>query len=442
MTCESMGSGGHCVLESGEKPARGHIAIVGAGPAGLMAAEIAARGGASVTIYERMPSPGRKFLLAGRGGLNLTHSEPFDMFCARYGEAAGSLRPALEGLTPDGLRAWCEGLGQAVFTGTSGRVFPATFKTSPLLRAWLRRLDTLGVVLKTRHRWTGFDPEGHLLMEAPEGVVTVDAGAVVLALGGASWPQLGADGTFANILARDDIEVAPLIASNCGALVNWSPFFRDKFEGQPLKAIAVHVGGETSRGELVITRQGLEGGAIYAVSQALRDALACGAEAIVHLALKPDLAPAEIERRLGVRPAKQSFSTFLRKALGLSPLSIALLREAGAHGARPAASSLPAADLARLINAVPVPVTGTTGLARSISSAGGVRFAEITGRFMLSKRKGVFVAGEMLDWDAPTGGYLLQACFATGAAAARGALAYVGRGAAPPKAESGAPSRS
>ncbi len=428
-------------MNQSEKPGRREVAIVGAGPAGLMAAEIAAQGGAAVTIYERMPSPGRKFLLAGRGGLNLTHSEAFDVFCTRYGAAASTLRPALEGLTPDGLRMWSESLGQTVFTGTSGRVFPTAFKTSPLLRAWLRRLDSLGVVLKIRHRWMGFDAAGDLVMDTPDGPSTVKAPAVVLALGGASWPQLGADGGWTSIFAKDKIEVAPLTPSNCGVLVDWSPFFRDKFEGQPLKAIAVRLGASTSRGELVITRKGLEGGAIYTLSPALRDALAAGGEALLSVALKPDLAFEDVEKRLAGRPSKPSFSTFLRKALGLSPLAIALLREAQRHGADPA-SSLGPAQLAQLVNAVPLRIGGTMGLARAISSAGGVASGEIDARFMLHKREGVFVAGEMLDWDAPTGGYLLQACFSTGAAAARGALEYLETRTGTAKAGSAARSRS
>jgi len=413
-------------LEHMDKPGKPGLAIIGAGPAGLMAAEVAALGGARVTIYDRMPSVGRKFLLAGRGGLNLTHSEPLETFLARYGAAAAHLRPMIERLTPADVRAWCEGLGQPVFTGTSGRVFPVAFKTSPLLRAWLRRLVSLGVTFKTRHRWTGWNAAGHLLMETPDGVVQVESGAAILALGGASWPQLGSDGGWAALLRGEGLDVALLRPSNCGAAVAWSAHFREKFEGQPLKAVALSLGDRTSRGELVVTRTGLEGGAIYALSGPLRDALADRGEAVLALALKPDLSHETIETRLRSRQPKQSLSTALRKLLNLSPVAIGLLREAEAHGAGAIASMTPG-ELATLINAVPVRVTGTMPLAKAISSAGGVALTEVDESLMLRRHPGTFVAGEMLDWDAPTGGYLLQACFATGATAGRGALAWLNR---------------
>ncbi|MDR3461195.1 MAG: TIGR03862 family flavoprotein [Beijerinckiaceae bacterium] len=429
-------------LEHLDQPGKPGLAIIGAGPAGLMAAEVAARGGLSVTIYDRMPSVGRKFLLAGRGGLNLTHSEPLEIFLARYGAAAARLRPMIERWTPEDVRAWCEGLGQPVFTGTSGRVFPVAFKTSPLLRAWLRRLASLGVTFKTRHRWMGWDAAGHPLMETPDGVVQVEAGAVILALGGASWPQLGSDGGWAGLLRGEGVEVTPLRPSNCGAAVAWSAHFREKFEGQPLKAVALGLGDRTSRGELVVTRAGLEGGAIYALSGPLRDALAEGGTAKLVLALKPDLSRETIETRLQSRQPKQSLSTALRKLLNLSPVAIGLLREAEAHGAGAIASMAPG-QLATLVNAVPIQVIGAMPLAKAISSAGGVALTEVDESLMLRARPGTFVAGEMLDWDAPTGGYLLQACFATGATAGRGASAWLNR-ARPEKinSESEEPSRS
>lgn len=414
-------------MENIGRPGKRGLAIIGAGPAGLMAAEVAAQGGARVTVYDRMPSVGRKFLLAGRGGLNLTHSEPFEPFLARYGDAAVDLRPMIERFTPENLRDWCEGLGQPVFTGTSGRVFPVAFKTSPLLRAWLRRLAGLGVTFETRHRWTGWDAAGHLLMETPGGTVEVEAEATILALGGASWPHLGSDGGWVGLLRGEGLEVAPLRPSNCGVWTAWSGHFREKFEGQPLKAIALSLGDLTSRGELVVTRTGLEGGAIYALSSPLRDALADHGKAVLSLALKPDLSHEAIEARLQSRQPKQSLSTSLRKLLNLSPVAIGLLREAEAQGAGAIAAMTPG-ELAALVNAVPVRVTGTMPLDKAISSAGGVHFAAVDEGLMLRKRPGLFLAGEMLDWDAPTGGYLLQACFAMGATAGRGALAWLNRG--------------
>ena len=247
-------------------------AVIGAGPAGLMAAEVLSRGGARVMLYDRMPSAGRKFLLAGRGGLNLTHSEDIESFIARYGDAAALLRPAVTRFSPTDLRAWCQGLGQETFVGTSGRVFPASFKASPLLRAWLRRLDTAGVAFRPRHRWTGWGSDGALGFDAPDGGVTIHADITVLALGGASWPQLGSDGNWAAILSNDGIAVATLRPSNCGFTVPWSAPFRDKFEGQPLKGISLSFDSRTIRGEATVTREGLEGGGIYALSAPLHDA--------------------------------------------------------------------------------------------------------------------------------------------------------------------------
>jgi uncharacterized flavoprotein (TIGR03862 family) len=403
------------------------VAVIGAGPAGLMAAEVLARGGARVTLYERMPSVARKFLLAGRGGLNLTHSEELSRFLARYGAAMPQLRAAIEAFPPAAVRAWSEGLGQDTFVGSSGRVFPKAFKTSPLLRAWLRRLDEAGAGLRLRHQWIGWDERGDVLFDTPGGRVSVPADAVVLALGGASWPRLGSDGGWVDALAKAGVTVAPLQPANCGFIVNWSDVFRDRFEGEPLKRIELTFGGQSVRGEAVITRQGLEGGAIYALSAPLRDAIAATGEAVLHIALRPDLSAAQLQRRLETPRHKQSLSTFLRKAVNLSPPAIGLLHEAMAQ----AADGFVAMDesgLAELINAVPVRLVGTAPLDRAISTAGGIAFGEIDDGFMLRRRPGVFVAGEMLDWEAPTGGYLLQASFATGAAAARGALAWLARG--------------
>lgn len=399
--------------------------MIGAGPAGLMAAEILAHR-AGVTVYERMPSVGRKFLLAGRGGLNLTHSEELPRFLARYGAATPHLRAAIEAFPPQDVRAWCEGLGQDTFVGSSGRVFPKAFKTSPLLRAWLRRLDDAGVTFKLRHHWVGWDAPGNALFDAAEGRVTIHADAVVLALGGATWPRLGSDGGWADVLGAERIAVAPLRPANCGFIVNWSDVFRGRFEGQPLKRIELSFGEQSVRGEAIVTRQGLEGGGIYALSAPLREAIAASGEAVLHIALRPDLSNNELQKRLEKPRNKQSLSTFLRKTVNLSPPAIGLLHEAIATTPE-RFSEMDAPDLAQLINAVPVRLVATAPLDRAISTAGGISFDEIDQAFMLRSRPGVFTAGEMLDWEAPTGGYLLQASFATGAAAARGALAWLAR---------------
>lgn len=398
------------------------VAVIGAGPAGLMAAEVLAEGGTRVTIYDRMPSAGRKFLMAGRGGLNLTHSEDLPDFLQRYGAAAEKLRGVIEAFPPDAVRAWCEGLGQETFVGTSGRVFPKALKASPLLRAWLRRLSSAGVEFKFRHRFIGWGEGDALLFEAPGGRVSVKPDATILALGGASWPRLGADGGWVDTLASAGIAVTPLRPANSGFIVNWSEVFRTRFEGQPLKRIALSFGGQTVRGEAMITQNGIEGGAIYALSSLLREAIAATGEATLHISLRPDLTVTELSKRLAAPRGKQSLSTLLRKAAGLSPPAIGLLQEAAAS-AQLKLATLDAAAFAALINAVPVRLTGTALLERAISTAGGIALDEVDEHFMLRRRPGTFVAGEMLDWEAPTGGYLLQATFATGLAAARGALA-------------------
>jgi uncharacterized flavoprotein (TIGR03862 family) len=401
-----------------------NVAVIGAGPAGLMAAEVLAQGGATVTVYDAMPSAGRKFLMAGRGGLNLTHSEPLPQFLARYREAMPHLKAAIEAFPPSALRDWSEALGQETFVGSSGRVFPKAFKASPLLRAWLRRLDSLGVKLVLRHRWTGWDELGRLCFQAPDGSVAVEPRATVLALGGASWPRLGSDGTWAETLEANGVKISPLQPANSGFVVAWSDIFRDRFEGQPLKGVALTFGGHTVRGEAIVTRAGIEGGAIYALSAELRVAITSSGKATLDVALRPDLEGMDLIERLSAPKGKQSLSNFLRKAAHLSPVAIGLLQEAAkAQGL--SLSSLSPDDLARRINAVPIELTGLAPIARAISTAGGIPFSELDGDFMLRRLPGVFAAGEMLDWEAPTGGYLLQASFATGAAAGRGALRWL-----------------
>jgi uncharacterized flavoprotein (TIGR03862 family) len=401
-----------------------HVAVIGAGPAGLMAAEELAQGGASVTVYDAMPSAGRKFLMAGRGGLNLTHSEALPAFLARYREAMPKLAPAIEAFPPDRLRQWSEQLGQPTFVGSSGRVFPEAFKASPLLRAWLRRLDSMGVQLKLRHRWTGWNEHGSLLFETTDGPRAVEARATVLALGGASWPRLGSDGAWAEWLAARGVAVSKLRPANCGFTVAWSEIFRDRFEGQPLKGIALSFGSHRVRGEAIVTRTGIEGGAIYALSADLREAILDSGQAALHIALRPDLQPPDLIARLSASKGKQSFSNWLRKAAQLAPVGIGLLQEAAmASGA--SLSLLPPEKLAGLINAVPIRLNGVAPIARAISTAGGIAFDELDADFMIKRLPGVFAAGEMLGWEAPTGGYLLQASFATGAAAGRGALKWL-----------------
>ena len=391
-----------------------------------MAAEVLARGGARVTVYDAMPSAGRKFLMAGRGGLNLTHSEPLSDFLARYREARPHLAAAVEAFPPDALRAWSEALGQPTFVGTSGRVFPKAFKASPLLRAWLRKLDSDGVRFAFRHRWTGWDDQGHLQIQTPDGPRAVEASATVLALGGASWPRLGSDGGWAQILVAKGVAISPLRAANSGFTVSWSDVFRNRFEGHPLKGVSLTTGPHSARGEAIITRTGIEGGAIYALSAELREAILRAGQATLTVALRPDLSADDLAKKLSAPKGKQSQSNFLRKAANLSPIAIGLLQEAAKESGVTLAS-MSAADLARLINGVPIRLTGVAPIARAISSAGGIAFDEIDADYMIRRLPGVFAAGEMLDWEAPTGGYLLQASFATGHVAGKGALRWLSR---------------
>lgn len=386
---------------------RRRVAVVGGGPAGLMAAETIAGAGNAVTVFDRMPNPGRKLLMAGRGGLNLTHSEPATGFLRRYGQASSWLRPMIDAFPPAALIAWCEGLGQPTFVGSSGRVFPKAMKASPLLRAWLARLRDLGVSFIPRATWTGWDATGALTFD---GAPSFAADATVLALGGASWPRLGADGGWTALLP--DVAIAPLRPANCGFVVNWSTVFRDRHAGTPLKRIALTFDGATVRGEAMIAAKGIEGGAVYALSGALRDAIARDGRATLLVDLRPDLGADELQRLLGAARAGASLSTFLRKRAGLSPVAVGLVQEALHAGST---DPLPA-----LVKALPLRLTAPFELSRAISTAGGIVRDELDDRLMLRRRSGVFAAGEMLDWEAPTGGYLLQACFATGVAAGRG----------------------
>jgi uncharacterized flavoprotein (TIGR03862 family) len=400
---------------------RRQVAVIGAGPAGLMAAETLAATGVAVTVFETMPSVGRKFLMAGRGGLNLTHSEPFDTFVTRYRSAARHLSPMLEAFPPSALIAWAEGLGQKTFIGTSGRVFPRALKASPLLRAWLARLSGLGVRIETRRRWTGWTTSGDLEFRDADGDSHIThADAVILALGGGSWARLGSDGAWTTTLAARGVEITPLRPANCGFLTSWSEVFASRFAGAPLKGVALTHACDTVRGEMVITAYGIEGGAIYAHAAALRDAIARDGVARIQIDLRPDVEASTIARKLSVMRDGETLTNRLRRTLNLSPVAIGLLREA--HGV-----SLPTdgAALAACIKALPLALHATAPMDRAISTAGGVSFDAVGPDLQLRALPGVFVAGEMLDWEAPTGGYLLQASFATGVAAARGVLALL-----------------
>jgi uncharacterized flavoprotein (TIGR03862 family) len=362
------------------------VKVIGAGPAGLMAAEVLAEAGHAVTIRDHMPAPARKFLLAGRGGLNLTHSEDLEPFLERYGEARPLLEPAIRAFPPDALIAWANGLGIETFIGSSGRVFPKAMKASPLLRAWLRRLEGLCVKLVTRSRWEGFD-----------GTPTI------LALGGASWPHLGSDAKWVPVLQAAGIEVNAFKPANSRFLVHWSKIFRDRFAGTPVKNVALTYAGKRVRGELMISQEGIEGGAIYALSKGLREHP--GQPVVIDF--RPDLTVEALAQRLTRPRGKDSQSNYLRKIAGLSPVAINLLRETG--------TALDAAG----IKAMPLKLERPAGLTRAISSAGGVALDEVDAFFQLKKMPGCYAVGEMLDWEAPTGGYLLQASFSTAVMAAR-----------------------
>lgn len=390
------------------------IAIVGGGPAGLMAAETLASAGHRVTVYESMPTVGRKFLLAGKSGLNLTHSEDYEIFVSRFGASSDRLRQALDGLPPNEIRAWAAGLGTETFVGTSGRVFPKAMKASPLLRAWLARLEKQGVVIRTRHRWTGWT-NGGLTFETPHGAVTVKPDATLLALGGASWPRLGSDAAWTAWLSERAIEIETFRPANCGFDVEWSEIFRQRFAGAPVKSVTASSPAGTISGEFVVTESGIEGSLVYAHAAALRDQLQRTGRADVILDLAPGRSTERLATDLSRQDSKASFANRLRKGAGLDGVKAALLREMV-----PEANQLQPVALAKLLKALPLPVLRCRPIAEAISSAGGVSWDGIDERYMLQALPGVFVAGEMLDWEAPTGGYLLTACLATGKAAAIG----------------------
>ncbi len=395
-----------------------HAVIIGGGPAGLMAAEkLSGTPGIRVDVYDAMPSVGRKFLLAGKGGLNLTHAEPLAKFAARYGSEQGSLSPHITSFGPDALRAWAQELGIETFVGTSQRVFPKEMKAAPLLRAWLRRLRVAGVTFHTRHRWRGWDGKA-LVFETPAGEQRVQADATVLALGGASWPQLGSDGSWVPLLRKRKIAVNDLKPANCGFDVGWSDFMRERFAGAPVKPVVGKFGDVARQGEFILTETGVEGGLIYALSAALRDAIARDGQATLMLDFAPKTPVTELARPRG----KSSLATHLKKRASIDGVRAALVREL-----LPADVLADDRRLAEGLKALPLVLRAPRPVAETISTAGGVAFSGLDRGLMVKSSPGLFVSGEMLDWEAPTGGYLLTACFATGRAAGEGAKAYLTR---------------
>ncbi len=391
------------------------VAVIGAGPAGLMAAEVLAQAGISVDVYDAMPSVGRKFLMAGKGGMNITHAEPYADFLTRYGARREQIEPLLNAFTPSDLRAWIHGLGIETFVGSSGRVFPTDMKAAPLLRAWLHRLRENGVHFHVRHRWQGWDEHGALRFATPDGECSVNVDSVVLALGGGSWPQLGSDGTWVSLLAQRGIAIAPLRPSNCGFDIAWSAHFRERFVGEPLKSVSATFGKTHKQGECVITANGIEGGLIYALSSALRDEIERHGSATLYLDLLPDFSLQRVQDEVSHPRGSRSLGSHLQSRLGLKGVKANLLREALS-----AEQMQDAPLLAHTIKALPLKLIASRPLREAISSAGGVKFEALDEHLMLRDLPGVFCAGEMLDWEAPTGGYLLTACFASGKVAGEG----------------------
>ena len=408
-------------------PSPARVAVIGGGPAGLMAAEVLAQAGVAVDVYDAMPSVGRKFLLAGRGGLNLTHSEAPAPFLQRYAQRSADLQAAIAQFDGAAVRDWAAGLGIETFVGTSGRVFPKDLKAAPLLRAWLHRLRTGGVRFHARHRWTGWTPDGGLQFDTPTGAMSARADATVLALGGASWARLGSDGAWAPRLAERGVAIAPLQPANCGfdLASPWSEHLRTRFAGQPVKPVAAFMAADAhdrQQGEFVVTDSGIEGSLVYAFSARLRDAITAHGQATWYLDLLPQHTPAQVLEQVSHPRGPRSLSTHLKSRLGLQGLKMALLHELlGAEQLHDAA------QLAHAIKALPLVLARPRPLDEAISTAGGVRFDAIDSGYMLRAAPGVFCAGEMLDWEAPTGGYLLTACMASGRVAARGATRWLVR---------------
>ncbi|HEY9081364.1 TIGR03862 family flavoprotein [Magnetovibrio sp.] len=406
-----------------ETPSHVQFAIVGGGPAGLMAAEALIDHGAHVHIFDAMPSLGRKFLMAGKSGLNLTHDEPFKLFLGRFGVSREHLEPALTDFKPGAIRAWAYELGVETFVGTSGRVFPKDFKAAPLLRAWLHRLRDRGATIHVRHKWTGWaqdETDATLHFETPDGTALVHADATVLALGGASWPKLGSDGAWVTPLHDKGVEIAALRPANCGFDVAWSDYLKEHFAGAPLKSVRLSFGDQAVPGDAVVTQTGLEGGPVYTLSAALRDTLEREGQAVLTVDLSPGRSLAELTEALNRPRGKKSMATHLKRTVRISGVKAALLREY-----LPADAFDDTAHLAAGIKALPIPLIATRPLEEAISTAGGVKLDAVDEGYMLKALPGVFCAGEMLDWEAPTGGYLLSACLATGRSAGDGAFYWI-----------------
>ena len=401
-----------------------HVTVIGGGPAGLMAADVLSAQGVNVDLYDAMATVGRKFLLAGKGGMNLTHSEEFSAFLSRYGNRAAFLKDMLQNFDSNAVRKWAQSLGVETFVGSSGRVFPVDMKAAPLLRAWLHRLREQGVQFHMRHRWLGWTEDGqYLRFESPSGESQVKSDAVILALGGASWARLGSDGKWVHILQQHGVDVAPLQAANCGFDVAWTDFFKNKFAGKPLLTVAAQLRGDPNgmrQGQFVITAGGVEGSLIYALSSSLREEINSSGEAILELDLLPDKSADRVLQELGSGPGSRSFASYLKTKLGLDSLKIALIHEVIC---KEQMQSLKV--LAATIKNCPVRLLSARPIDEAISSAGGVKFEALDERGMLLKRPGVYCAGEMLDWEAPTGGYLLTACLASGMRSAQAVLRHL-----------------
>jgi uncharacterized flavoprotein (TIGR03862 family) len=414
-------------MKSARTNDHGSVAVIGGGPAGLMAAEVLVKGGALVHLYDAMPSAGRKFLVAGKGGLNLTHVEPFEQFLSRYGERRMQIEPLLRLFGPNELRAWAEKLGVKTFVGSSSRVFPDGMKSAPLLRLWLARLRASGVIFHFRHKWIGWNADDSLRFETSEGETSVRADAVVLALGGASWPVTGSTGAWVPLLAGRAVTVAPLKPSNCGFDVAWTEHFRSRFAGAPIKTVVLTFTGSHGRifhqqGEFIVTPYGVEGSLIYACSAFLRDALETSRRAVIHLDLAPGWTRERLVERLSGPRGSRSMASHLEKSVGIRGVKAGLLWEFV-----PKADFADPKRLASAIKDLQIPLLAARPIHEAISSAGGVDFAALDEHLMLRSMPGVFCAGEMLDWEAPTGGYLLTACFASGRAAGLGALEWLKR---------------
>ena len=398
------------------------VAIIGGGPAGLMAAEVISQAGIKVNVYDSMPSLGRKFLMAGKGGLNITHSDPYDLFLSRYGSGSGNIQPMLDRFDADALRTWVHQLGINTFIGSSGRIFPAEMKAAPLLRTWLHRLRQSGVTFHVRHQWLGWSGMNTQILRfmSPQGDKEVNADVCVLALGGGSWPQLGSTGAWVSLLVQRGVQIVPLAPANCGFDVAWSEYFRGRFAGQPLKSVKATFHDIQRQGDCVVTATGIEGSLIYALSAPLREEIAAERSATLYLDLMPDKSLASLIEKFSQPRGKQSMANQLRKRLGIEGVKAGLLREIV-----PTADFNDPIKLCSSIKTLPIKLTATRPIAEAISSAGGVSFDVLDEQLMLRNLPGVFCAGEMLDWEAPTGGYLLSACFASGRMAGEGALKWL-----------------